>query len=73
MSDDGMNLRREVLGDTYVDRAEAGKDEFTAEWQDFFARYAWGDGVPAANSAFEVAQRVLGGGGGAAGGAEPDR
>jgi 4-carboxymuconolactone decarboxylase len=39
----GMKVRREVLGDPHVDRAEAGKDEFTADFQDFITRYAWGD------------------------------
>jgi 4-carboxymuconolactone decarboxylase len=114
--DDGMAVRREVLGDAYVDRAIAGTTPFTAAFQDLITRYAWGDvwgrdgldrrtrscvtlalltalrahdelamhvraarrngltpdeigevllhtavyaGVPAANSAFAVAQRVL--------------
>jgi 4-carboxymuconolactone decarboxylase len=114
--DDGMRTRREVLGDEHVDRAIAGTDDFTAEFQDLITRYAWGEiwtrpgldrrtrscitltalvalghlhelemhvraarrngltadeikevllqaaiycGVPAANSAFAVAQRVL--------------
>ena len=39
----GMKVRREVLGDAHVDRAEAGKDELTAGFQDFIARYAWGE------------------------------
>ena len=112
----GMRVRREVLGDAHVDRAEASKDGFTADFQDLITRYAWGEvwsrpgldrrtrscitltamvagghldelamhvraalrngltpdeigevllqtaiycGVPAANSAFAVAQRVL--------------
>ena len=112
----GMTVRREVLGDAHVDRAVAGTTGFTAAFQDFITRYAWGDvwardgldrrtrscvtlallvalrahdelamhvraarrngvtpdeigevllhtavyvGVPAANSAFAVAQRVL--------------
>jgi 4-carboxymuconolactone decarboxylase len=111
-----MRIRREVLGDAHVDRAEARTTEFTADFQDFITRYAWGEiwtrplldrrtrscitltalvagghleelalhvraavhnglsadeikevllhaavycGVPAANSAFAVAQRVL--------------
>jgi 4-carboxymuconolactone decarboxylase len=113
---EGMKVRREVLGDAHVDRAEARKTDFTADFQDFITRYAWGEiwtrplldrrtrscitltalvagghleelalhvrgalrnglgadeikevllqtavycGVPAANSAFAVAQRVL--------------
>lgn len=39
----GMRVRREVLGDAHVDRAEASKDEFTEDFQDFIARYAWGE------------------------------
>jgi 4-carboxymuconolactone decarboxylase len=112
----GLEVRRKVLGDEHVDRALAGADDFTAEFQELITRYAWGDiwarpgldratrscvtitalvalgrdhelemhvraalrngltpaqlkevllqcavycGVPAANSAFAVAQRVL--------------
>jgi 3-oxoadipate enol-lactonase/4-carboxymuconolactone decarboxylase len=114
--DRGMKIRREVLGDDHVDRAIGSSTEFTAGFQDFITRYAWGEiwsrpgldrrtrscitltalvalghldelelhvraavrngltereigevflqsavycGVPAANSAFAVAQRVL--------------
>jgi 4-carboxymuconolactone decarboxylase len=39
----GMGVRREVLGDAHVDRAEASKDEFTEDFQDFITRYAWGE------------------------------
>jgi 4-carboxymuconolactone decarboxylase len=112
----GMKVRREVLGDAHVDRAQDRTTEFTADFQDLITRYAWGEiwtrpgldrrtrscvtltalvahghleelamhvraalrngltrdeikevllqtaiycGVPAANSAFAVAQRVL--------------
>ena len=112
----GMKVRREVLGDEHVDSAIRRTTEFTADFQDFITRYAWGEiwsrpgldrrtrscvtltalvalgrldelelhvraavrnglterelgevflqsavycGVPAANSAFAVAQRVL--------------
>jgi 3-oxoadipate enol-lactonase/4-carboxymuconolactone decarboxylase len=99
----GMEVRREVLGDAHVDRAQARQTSFTARFQDFISRYAWGEiwtdptlvahghydelamhvraarrngltpeeigavllqtavycGVPAANSAFATAQRVL--------------
>jgi 4-carboxymuconolactone decarboxylase len=114
--DDGMRVRREVLGDEHVDRAQERTTEFTQDFQDLITRYAWGEiwarpgldrktrscitlamlvalgrheelavhlraarrngvtteeikevllqtaiycGVPAANSAFAVAQRVL--------------
>ncbi|AVT35600.1 4-carboxymuconolactone decarboxylase [Plantactinospora sp. BB1] len=39
----GMAVRREVLGDAHVDRAVAGTDEFTADFQDLITRYAWGE------------------------------
>ncbi|MDQ0936840.1 bifunctional 3-oxoadipate enol-lactonase/4-carboxymuconolactone decarboxylase PcaDC [Streptomyces turgidiscabies] len=112
----GMEVRRQVLGDAHVDRAQERQTPFTARFQDFISRYAWGEiwtdptltrrersmitltalvahghydelamhvraargnglspeeigavllqtavycGVPAANSAFAVAQRVL--------------
>jgi 3-oxoadipate enol-lactonase/4-carboxymuconolactone decarboxylase len=114
--DEGVTVRREVLGDDHVDRAIAATTPFTATFQDFITRYAWGEiwtrpgldrrtrscvtltalvahghldelamhiraalrigltpeeigevllqtavycGVPAANAAFDVAQRVL--------------
>ena len=39
---EGMRVRREVLGDEHVDRASAGTDEFTADFQAFITQYAWG-------------------------------
>ena len=36
-----MSVRREVLGDDHVDRAEASATDFTADFQDFITRYAW--------------------------------
>ena len=39
----GMRTRREVLGDEHVDRAIASTTEFTAPFQDFITRYAWGE------------------------------
>jgi 4-carboxymuconolactone decarboxylase len=41
--EDGMAVRREVLGTEHVDRAVAGTTEFTADFQDFITRYAWGE------------------------------
>jgi 4-carboxymuconolactone decarboxylase len=38
----GFRVRREVLGDAHVDRAVAATDAFTADFQDFITRYAWG-------------------------------
>ena len=42
-SERGMRVRREVLGDEHVDRAVAGTTPFTAPFQDFITRYAWGE------------------------------
>ncbi len=39
----GMSVRRSVLGDEHVDRATARTSEFTAVFQDFITRYAWGE------------------------------
>jgi 4-carboxymuconolactone decarboxylase len=39
----GLSVRRAVLGDAQVDRAVAATTEFTAPFQDFITRYAWGD------------------------------
>ncbi|GAB3690236.1 4-carboxymuconolactone decarboxylase [Saccharopolyspora tripterygii] len=39
----GMQVRRAVLGDAHVDRATERKTEFTADFQDFITRYAWGE------------------------------
>ena len=41
--DAGMRVRREVLGDEYVDRAVAKTTPFTADFQDFITQVAWGD------------------------------
>ncbi|HEX2729694.1 MAG TPA: 4-carboxymuconolactone decarboxylase [Rubrobacteraceae bacterium] len=115
--ENGMRVRRAVLGDEHVDRANERTTGFTEDFQNLITRYAWGEvwtrpgldrktrscitltalvalghldelamhvraalrngltedeikevllqsaiycGVPAANSAFAVAQRVLG-------------
>jgi len=39
----GTAVRRAVLGDDHVDRAQAGTTAFTADFQDLVARYAWGE------------------------------
>ena len=47
MSDDrhdqGMQLRRAVLGDEHVDRAVETMTPFTEDFQDLITRYAWGE------------------------------
>ena len=40
---DGERVRREVLGDEHVDRAQAKATPFSAPFQDFITRYAWGE------------------------------
>lgn len=37
----GMSIRRKVLGDAHVDRAEAGKTSFDAPFQDLIVDAAW--------------------------------
>ena len=39
----GMEVRRAVLGDEHVDRAIARTTDFTADFQDLITRYAWGE------------------------------
>ena len=39
----GMQVRRNVLGDEWVNRANAKRNDFTADFQDFITRYAWGE------------------------------
>jgi 4-carboxymuconolactone decarboxylase len=41
--DEGMRVRREVLGDEHVDRATANATELTREFQELITRYAWGE------------------------------
>lgn len=41
--DQGMTVRRAVLGDAHVDQATAATTDFTADFQNLITRYAWGD------------------------------
>ncbi|HZO33552.1 MAG TPA: 4-carboxymuconolactone decarboxylase [Gaiellaceae bacterium] len=41
--EEGMRVRREVLGDEHVDRAIERTTAFTADFQDLITRYAWGE------------------------------
>ena len=43
IAEQGMRVRREVLGDAHVDRAAARATEFSAPFQDLITRYAWGE------------------------------
>jgi 3-oxoadipate enol-lactonase/4-carboxymuconolactone decarboxylase len=40
--DDGMEVRRAVLGDEHVDRATANTTDFTRDFQQLITEYAWG-------------------------------
>ena len=39
----GMKVRRAVLGDAHVDAAQKDRNEFNEEFQDLITRYAWGE------------------------------
>ncbi|HEY2120888.1 MAG TPA: 4-carboxymuconolactone decarboxylase [Candidatus Acidoferrum sp.] len=41
--EEGMKIRREILGNAHVDRAISQENEFTADFQDLITRYAWGE------------------------------
>lgn len=40
--DIGLKVRKEVLGDEYVDRALASVDDFNRDFQSFVTEYCWG-------------------------------
>jgi 4-carboxymuconolactone decarboxylase len=40
--ENGMRIRREVLGDQHVDRAEVNKTAFDSDFQEFITEVAWG-------------------------------
>lgn len=40
--DSGMSVRREVLGDTYVDKTDAHITDFTRDFQTLITEFAWG-------------------------------
>ena len=40
--DDGMHVRREVLGDDHVDRASAAATDLTRDFQQLVTEYPWG-------------------------------
>lgn len=39
----GIHVRRTVLGDAHVDRANAKINDFNADFQEFITKYAWGE------------------------------
>jgi len=40
---EGLKVRREVLGEAYVERAQSAENEFNSAFQDLITRYAWGE------------------------------
>jgi 4-carboxymuconolactone decarboxylase len=40
--DEGMGVRREVLGESYVEQASAKTTDFTREFQQIVTEFAWG-------------------------------
>ncbi|MDT7582481.1 MAG: 4-carboxymuconolactone decarboxylase [Pseudonocardiales bacterium] len=42
LDQDGLAVRREVLGPEYVDAALANADGFTSDFQEMITKYAWG-------------------------------
>lgn len=41
--EDGMKVRRSVLGDAHVDQAASAENKFNSEFQELITRYAWGE------------------------------
>ena len=41
--DNGMKVRRQVLGDAYVDKASANVDDFNRDFQRIVTEYCWGE------------------------------
>jgi len=41
--EDGMRVRRQVLGDDHVDARRAATTDFTRDFQELITRYAWGE------------------------------
>lgn len=41
--DKGLQTRREVVGDAYVERSLAAADDFNMPLQEYITKYAWGD------------------------------
>ena len=41
--DRGLNMRRKVLGEEYVDRALKSADDFNRDFQRIVTQYCWGD------------------------------
>ena len=42
LMEEGLKVRREVLGDEYVDRSMKNADEFSKPFQEIVSEYCWG-------------------------------
>ena len=42
LMEDGLKVRREVLGDEYVDRSMKNADDFNRPFQEIVSEYCWG-------------------------------
>ena len=42
-NEEGLKIRRAVLGDAHVEGAMAATSDLTADFQDLITRYAWGE------------------------------
>jgi 4-carboxymuconolactone decarboxylase len=42
-NEQGMKMRRAVLGDAHVNRSQASLTAFSRDFQDLITRYAWGE------------------------------
>lgn len=40
---EGLKVRRAVLGEAHVERAQGAENEFNSAFQDLITRYAWGE------------------------------
>jgi 4-carboxymuconolactone decarboxylase len=40
---EGLKVRRAVLGEAHLERAQAAENEFNSAFQDLITRYAWGE------------------------------
>ncbi len=43
IKEQGMHIRRTVLGDSHVDKAVGNLNDFNKDFQDFITKYAWGE------------------------------
>jgi 4-carboxymuconolactone decarboxylase len=41
--EDGMKVRREILGDAWVDRTLRNRNAFNSEFQEMITRHVWGE------------------------------